>query len=459
MGYRNLNRDETFILPFSKEDGDNKQIDIIAINEETVFIIECKSSLKERKAPSYKDEFDLLKLRLEGFRKAVFQLFGKDKKIKYIFATHNIRLGSDSDDMKRLEKVYAFYYNNNTYDYVNNLIKNYKKASHYQFLGLIFKNERINRNIIEIPAIEGSMGSKNKKYYMFSIEPSLLLKLGFILHRTKANENEMPTYQRLLNPKRLTGIKNFINEGGYFPNSLIVNFNSTKKIIFEPSSRNTSSSSRIGTLKIPNEYAIAYIIDGQHRLYGYANSKFIDTNTIPVVALQGLDSVEQLGIFMDINQNQKAVSASLRGVLEDDLYWDHEHAFRRLQALRSSIVKQLSIGSGPLYNKIAIGEDPSLLTFKPFSDALSKSGLLPTARGDKYDDKTTITSLYNTNNSNHNDEMTKSKKKITSFINFCYGYIEDNYLHIFEDDKYFIVSNRGTIPFIYNTPRKQESFL
>ncbi len=448
LGFRIFNRDETFSLSFGKDAEDTKQIDVIAADEETVFIIECKSSNKSKKAPSYKDEFELLKLRREGFRKSIYEIFGKDRKIKYIFATRNLRIDQDSEDMQRLMKAGAFYYNDNIYDYVNSLIKNYKGASRYQFLGLIFKNEKINNNMIELPALEGNMGGK--KYYMFSIEPNILLKIGFILHRTKANENEMPTYQRLLVSNRLKGITKFINNGGYFPNSLILNFNQSKKIIFESkvTKNNGDSSSRIGILKIPNEYAIAYIIDGQHRLYGYADSGFRETNTIPVVAMYGLDPTEQLGIFMDINQNQKAVSPSLRLVLEEDLFWDADRADSRLKALRSSIVKQLSINSGPLYNKITIGEDTALLTFKPFADALLHSGLLPIAKINKYDEDSVKTALYDIHNTNHNDEMMKAKKKIVQLINMCYSLVEDKYLKIFEKEKYFIISNRGTYAFI-----------
>lgn len=446
LGYRTLNRDETFELPFGKDTKDKKQIDVIAINEDTACIVECKSSEKPKKAPSYKDEFDLLKLRLDGFKKSISQVYGKNIKIKYIFATRNLRLDSTSDDSERLKNAQAFYYNDNTYSYINSLIKNYKNAAHYQFLGLIFKNEKINNNKIEIPAVEGKMG--NKKYYMFSIEPNLLLKMGFILHRTKANDNEMPTYQRLLIPNRLNGITKFIDEGGYFPNSLIINFNSNKNILFESLSRNLDSSSRIGTLKIPNEYAIAYIIDGQHRLYGYANSTYKDNNTVPVVAMNALEPVEQLSIFMDINQNQKAVSPNLRLVLEEDLFWDSDRADSRLKALRSSIIKQLSVADGPLYNKISIGEDSAILSFKPFNSALSKSGLLPVAKNNKYLEESTKAALYNTLNTNNNQEMDNSKKKIVELINLCYGFVEDSYFNVFEKENYFILSNRGTYPFI-----------
>lgn len=447
LGYRKLNYDENFILPFGMDSKDTKQIDVVAINDETVFLIECKSSEKYKNAPSYKTEFESLRLRIDGFKKSIEQLFGKDIKVKYIFATRHIRLSFDSEDFKRLEDAGVYYYNDTTYKYVNMLIKNYKHASLYQFLGLIFKNQKINNNKIEIPAIEGRMGKGKKKYYMFSIEPSLLLKMGFILHRTKANEEESPTYQRLLIPSRLKGVTDFINTGGYFPNSLIVNFNNNKKIKFESSTRASSSASRTGILKIPNEYAIAYIIDGQHRLYGYANSDFKDSNTIPVVAMNGLTTVEQLEIFVNINENQKAVSPSLRLVLEEDLYWESDLAVSRLKALRSSVIKSLSESDiSPLYNKITIGEDSSLLSFKPFSEALKRSGLLPSAQGNKYTNHVE-TALYDINNVDHDDEMNKTKISLTSLLILCYGYVESNYPDIFEHEK-FVMSNRGTYPFI-----------
>jgi DNA sulfur modification protein DndB len=448
LGYRHLNYDETFELAFGKNPEEKKQIDVIAIDKETIIIVECKSSAKPRKAPSFKDEFELLSLRLNGFKKVLEQAFGKNFKIKYIFATRNLRIDVESIDLQRLKKTNSFYYSDNTYKYVSSLIKNYKNAASYQFLGLLFKNQLINSNKIEVPAIEGNMG--NKKYYMFSIEPQLLLKMGFILHRTKANEEDMPTYQRLLVPSRLKGISKFINDGGYFPNSLIVNFNQKKhRLQFEPSSRSGDTSSRFGMLKIPNAYAVAYVIDGQHRLYGYANSNFKDTNTVPVVAFKDLLAKEQLEIFMDINQNQKAVSPSLRLTLEEDLFWDSDRVDSRIKALRSSIIKDLSESqNNVLYNKISIGEDSALLTFKPFYNALKDSGLLPNAKGNKYIEESVKACLYDIKNQEHEKEMLKAKKKVIQLLNFCYEFVENNYPSIYEREKYFILSNRGTYAFI-----------
>ncbi|MCW3110272.1 MAG: hypothetical protein JWQ09_4778 [Segetibacter sp.] len=448
LGYRCLNYDESFYLPFSQGSKDKKQIDVIAMDNETVFLIECESSEKLKKAPSHGDLFDSLSQKLDGFRKVIEQAFGKGRRLKYIFATRNLRMDIAEADFDRLIKTGSFYYNDNTHDYINSLIKNYKGAARYQVLGLLFKNEIINLDKIEIPAVEGDMGGR--KYYMFSLEPGLLLKMGYILHRTKANEAEFPTYQRLLVPSRLPGITKYIDNGGYFPNAIIINFSPKKlSIQFEASSRSGSSMSRNGILKIPNAYGIAYVIDGQHRLYGYADSNFKDTNTIPVVAFSDLSTIDQLEIFMDINQNQKAVSPNLRLDLEEDLYWDSDRADSRLKALRSSIIKGLTNSqNSSLFNKISVGEDAYLLSFAPFYSGLTASGLLPSAKGNKYVDSTTRSCLYDVNNHNHSEEMLKAKARVVQFLTLCYDFVEENYAEIFERPNYFILSNRGSYAFI-----------
>ena len=453
LGFRTLNIDENLELPFGKDSNEKKQIDVLAVNNEMAIIIECKSSAKPKRPPSYKDEFDLLSLRLDGFKKSLRQIFGESLRTKYIFATRNLKIHIDSVDMQRFLKTNSFYYNDSTYKYVTSIIKNYKNAASYQFFGLLFKNQLINNQKINIPAVSGVMGGLT--YYMFSIEPGILLKMGFVLHRTKANEEDMPTYQRLLVPSRLKGITSFIDGpdgegGGFFPNSIIVNFNTKKhKIIFKSGTKSNSTSSHHGILELPNAYSIAYIIDGQHRLYGYANSKFKDSDTIPVVAFSNLPSLTQLEMFMNINQNQKAVSPSLRLTLEEDLFWDADRADSRIKALRSSIIKLLSTNeSSPLYNKISVGEDTSILAFKPFATAFSSSGLLPSAKGNKYSEKHLNSCIYDTKNNDHDAEMRKSRKEISKLIEMCYDFVDDNYNAIFTKEKYFIVSNRGTFAFI-----------
>jgi len=93
LGFTTLNIDETLELPFNKDPKDKKQIDVLAINNESAIIIECKSAEKLKKPPSFKDEFDLLGLRINGFSKALKQILNNSIKTKFIFATRNLRIG------------------------------------------------------------------------------------------------------------------------------------------------------------------------------------------------------------------------------------------------------------------------------------------------------------------------------------------------------------------------------
>ncbi|MDZ4364639.1 MAG: DGQHR domain-containing protein [Brevundimonas sp.] len=448
LGYRHLNIDRNLCIPFGPDPKQRKQIDVVAINGDSILVVECKSSEKLSKAPTYKTAFEGLSLRLDGFSKTMEQMFGRGRRLKYIFATRNIRMPRDSADALRLEETGSFFYNDNSFDYVDSLIKTYKGAAHYQFLGMLFKGHSINKSRIEVPAIEGRMGGKT--YYMFSLEPHLLLKLGFVLHRTRANEAEMPTYQRLLVPSRLSGISKFIEKGGYFPNSAIVNFSERgSKLEFQAHSRLADSSSRTGVLKIPNCYAIAYIIDGQHRIYGYADSTYKDSNTIPVVAFVGLEPSEQLELFMDINQNQKAVSPTLRITLEEDLYWNATRLDSRLKALRSSIIRQLGGDqAGPLYGKISLGEDKAELQAKPFADALLRSGLIPEANGNRLVEDPPGSSLYDVGNTDHKSEMPKARTRVTQLLNRCYEFLEEACATHEKILSTYVLSNKGTFAIV-----------
>lgn len=444
LGYRHLNIDRNLRLPFGPDEKQRKQTDVVAIDGDTIILVECRSSQKPVKAPSLKTEFEGLQQRLDGFSKSLSAAFGKGRRIKYIFATRNLKLSKDHDDAVRLAETGSFLFSDNTFDYINSLIKTYRGAARYQFLGLLFKGNFINRNRIEVPAIEGNMGGKT--YYMFSIEPHLLLKLGFVLHRTRANETEMPTYQRLLVPSRLAGISKFIDKGGFFPNSAIINFSDDRSgLQFEAHQRSTDSNSRTGILKIPNSYAIAYIIDGQHRIYGYANSKFKDSNTIPVVAFVGLTPADQLELFMEINQNQKAVSPTLRITLEEDLYWDAGRLDSRMKALRSSVIRHLGGDqAGPLFGKISLGEDRAELKAKPFADALLRSGLLPEASGNRFIEKLPGATLYDVSNTDHKSEMPAARTRVKALLSSCYNLFEDLCEGHEDALSTYIFSNRAT---------------
>lgn len=446
LGFRTLNSDEKLRVQWGNKVGEAKQVDVLAVGNDAIFVVECKCAEKS-KTKSFQQDLIEIGTYKEGMAESLRQIYGKDKRVKFIFATRNYRIAEDSEDAVRMKNNGIYHLDENAYNYICNLIKSYQSSVIYQFYGMMFKDELISDKPITIPALKGIMGGRN--YYLFSIEPSTLLKIGFVLHRTKVNDSMAPTYQRLLVPKRLKGITKFIDEGGYFPNSIILNFAKPAediKVTFDPIHKEEASDAEFGLLNIPNAYGIAYIIDGQHRVYGYSNSKFKDLHTIPVVAFQDMASEEQLKIFMEINENQKSVSKNLRIDLEEDLFWTSERLDSRMKALRSSTIKMLCAQSGNvLFNKISIGEDQAILSSVFFEKGLSQSGLVPKAKQTKWVGNTETT-LYDTNETNVDKAMKDARKRIVQFLNACYEIAEEN---MNEDTKdIFLFTNRATYPFV-----------
>ena len=444
LGFRILNEGRHFKLKYGIESFEKQQIDVIAINDEIAFVVECKSSVTVQKY-SYKKDFESISLKKDGFRKSIKDLVG-ERRLKYVFATENQIISQT--DTERLKKERCFHVDDNSLTYMNQLLKHYKGASKYQILATFFRGERINRDDIVVPAIKGKMGGKT--YYMFSIEPEHLLKVGFVSHRTRANSFDVPTYQRLIVPSRIKALNQFLDqEKGYFPNSVIINFNIEDfKLKWETGTkRNYNTDAENGVLHIPNVYALAYIIDGQHRIYGYADSIYRDKNTIPVVAFENLDSDEQLKMFLDINENQKAISKGLKLTLQEDVNWNSPILKNRIVALSSSIINKLGSNQEPLKSLLSVGEDRAIFSPDNFHRGFMKGGLLPTANKDKLTVKGGA--LYDLSNTNMSDEMSKTAhrvSKLTELLYFYLAYEKDIYFN--EDHKLFY-SNRANYAFIY----------
>lgn len=374
MGYKFLNKDRTFNLPYDKNNSNQtKQIDVFAKDDETILIVECKSS-ESNKRGDFKKELESYIGIIEGLRKSLLALFPRAKyKFKFILATKNLSISED--DLCRLEKLKGIHLNEENIEYFFQLHSQLGTASRYQFLGNIFEGQEIPEMENKIPAVRGKMGGHT--YYSFATEPEKLLKIGYVLHRNKANVNMMPTYQRLIKKSRLKSVSEFIEDGGYFPNSVVISIDA-KNCNFDPANTQVSSTiSDVGILHLPKKYKSAFIIDGQHRLYGYSNSEFKNKNTIPVVAFVNLSRDEQVQLFMQINENQKAVSKDLRNTLNADLLWTSENLIDQQKALCSRISIYLGEDrDSPLYGKISIGEDIKTITLQLITNALKRSRFL-----------------------------------------------------------------------------------
>lgn len=380
MGFKHLNRDANFKMNYDFNNPDfTQQIDVFAADDETILIVECKSS-EDLNEVQFKKDIEKLHGQMEGLRKCALKQY-PGRKVKFIWATHNCIMSAK--DIKRLQEWDIIFFSDSTIQYYSELVKHLGTCSRYQLLGNLLANTEIKKMQNKVLAIKGKMGAH--EYYEFSIEPEKLLKIGYVLHRNEANKNMMPTYQRIIKRKRLKEVQSFINDGGYFPNSIIISIDSGgRKLQFDESPTKLDDSiSKIGVLHLPKRYHSAYIIDGQHRLYGYSDSEYANTNSIPIVAFVDLDRSEQLKLFMDINENQKSVSKTLRITLNSDMLWDSPNQNERRDAIRSKIAQMCGEEqSSPLLGRVVIGEDEKnnikCITIQAIQLALQKCSFFST---------------------------------------------------------------------------------
>lgn len=374
MGFTELNAGGPLDICYDfHDDALTQPVSVVAIDNETILIAVCHATNRVTEK-NFSNEIHDFSLNIAGIRKEALKQY-PNRKIKFIWATHNYI--ANRRDLALLDKAGIAYFSDSTIEYYRELTKHLGSCSRYQLLGNLFANQEIKNMDDRVPAIQGKMGGHT--YYSFSIEPERLLKISYVLHRSEANQNMMPTYQRIIKKKRLQGVRSFINEGGYFPNSIIISIDSNGKgLVFDQSSIKIEGTiSKIGVLHIPKRYRSAYIIDGQHRLYGYSDSKYATSNVIPVVAFVDLERTEQIKLFMDINENQKAVPKSLRVTLNADMLWDSSDFSEQRQALRSKIAQMLGEEpTSPLHGRVVIGENESTpercITVEAIQSALKK---------------------------------------------------------------------------------------
>ena len=380
MGFTTLNEDSKFYINYSDSETLTKQIDILAVDDETVLVVECKEAQREGTHGNFQQDINEIGYIKEKVFTELRKKFPK-RKAKYIFAYKNYILGDQ--DRRRLDEEHIAIFDYSTVLYYKALVQHLGKAARYQLLGTLFHGDKIVGMNNCVPAIKGKMGGIT--YYSFLIEPARLLKIGYILHRTNANNNYedlLPSYQRLIKKDRLKKVTDFVNAGGYFPNSIIVSVDTGKKasLTYQEVGKDakTDSDAKLVMLNLPQTYQSVYIIDGQHRLYGYAGSDYANKDTIPVVAFENLDKEQQLKLFMEINVNQKAVPKSLKNILEIDLYDDSPDLSKRRNALLGRIAKQLGEhNKSPLFGRVNIGEDAKTdicsITLESIKRALDKT--------------------------------------------------------------------------------------
>lgn len=437
LGFEALNKSRKFTMYYGRNL--HQQIDVFAVDEESIVFVECKAST-ERKLGNFKKQIEALAGQMKPLSDAALKKF-PNRKVKFIWAQSNLYLSES--DKKRLREFGIEYFDDETVTYFRDLSVHLGECARYQFFARLFSKQPISNFEDRVPAIKSKLG--NYTCYTFAIDPARLLQISYILHHHSANDNLMPTYQRLIKKARLVKIREFVEGGGYFANSLILSIDPCgKPLQFDAlPTKIPDSLSEVGVLHIPPYYCSAYVIDGQHRLYAYSGSALASKQSIPVVAFEDLDKHEQLQLFMDINENQKSVPKALRVTLNGDMLWTSSNRAEKRLAIASKIAQEMEDSkSSKLYGRIVVGENEAQknrrVTIAALQDALEKSGFLN--KYSKDGEKLIAAGVLDF------DDSDKTKKHIYDLLDLCFSHIYDHCTKAWdmtEEDSTIVVTNRG----------------
>lgn len=159
LGFRILNSDDKLVIPWGENPEEKKQIDIVAVGEEAIFVVECKAA-ERPKSRSFQAILNEMSLYKNGVAESLKQIYGSNKRVKYILATRNYQIIDESEDDNRMAHNDIYHLDDNAYKYICDLIKSYKTAVMYQFYSLMFKDELISGKPIVIPALRGEIWGK-----------------------------------------------------------------------------------------------------------------------------------------------------------------------------------------------------------------------------------------------------------------------------------------------------------
>lgn len=307
---------------FTSKTSDDYSIDVCTIHGDHLILIECKKSYPSHSS-KFNKEIDHAIVNSEKISK------GKTKNIKssdlgkitlseiqnitdvhygfVIEETHN----KEKTISKKLESHKMAFWNENAINHFYNSAKVLGSAAQYEIL-----NEFNIKSPPEDFHAEQAVKIKQNEneLYLLGMHPSILLRMAYVYRRISTRPS---SYQRVISKQRLPIISDFYkkNRNLLLANSVIIAFDEDKEIQKEVEWNRSGD----GKLHFPTSYACAWIIDGQHRVYAFKDTKYGEIPTtaeskkfkLPVVAFKKLPTPSQSRTFVDINYYQQKINTIL----------------------------------------------------------------------------------------------------------------------------------------------------
>ena len=324
----------------------SKQMDVVAVFDKHVFVVECKHTDTEQgtsknKFGSIIEDFAIRKIFIQ---KRIAEIFGPEFVPVFIICTQNFVL-DNKDQLESLKNEEIIVLSEPEREYITTVLKGEKdkKTLKYkggsgspefafsQFLGFFrgdkpdFNDPPRKEKKWQVPAFHSLSGKgKKHKVFTFSISPEKMLKISTVAHQKLKNSFQVTQasnsyYQRVLSKKRLVAVSDHLmNTKMPFPNNILVSFRG-KNIGWKPDSEKGNKDIYQGNIPGILEFDACpgsfHVIDGQHRLFGYTGTPkdqgIRKQHRLIVTAFDGLSVEDEAEIFLDVNSNAKPIAPDL----------------------------------------------------------------------------------------------------------------------------------------------------
>lgn len=379
LGFEELNQGRQFCIS-TTSDGSSvaKQIDVYGKIDDVVVIAECKSNSKKQARSLQKDIGEFASLQ-RPIANSLRKHYGPARKLKIVWLLATRGIIWSTPDRKRASEQNIHILEERELRYYEEIAKSVGPAARYQFLAEFLDDQKIPAFANQsVPAIRSKLGGAWAYYFLVS--PTRLLPISFVNHRALRDPKGAPAYQRVLKRSRLREIGSYLDSGGFFPNCILINFQTDPR--FDKQTIDEEKQITFGQLYLPDTFKSAYIIDGQHRLYGYTEKgKISSKDVVPVLAFQKISHAQEAQLFATINSKQQKVSPGLLDELAGELKIDSDDFDERCGAIASRALDMMATENGnPFEDRIKTADladsDTVCLTISEIKKAILSSKLI-----------------------------------------------------------------------------------
>ena len=86
LGFSILNADENLRIQWGPNKEDTQQLDVVAVGNDAIFVVECKAA-SSPKPGNFKKDLNCMEQYMPGVTEVLQKIYGKNKRVKFIFAT------------------------------------------------------------------------------------------------------------------------------------------------------------------------------------------------------------------------------------------------------------------------------------------------------------------------------------------------------------------------------------